>query len=162
MSAKERAMVAEKVDRFQKFVTLGIFVLAISYGLETAQFLVGDATKEILEDITFPLSILVMIIILPNALHFGYLRYKYKKICLEIEGFVMDAVKRASVMSFSLTFVFMVFLDGFMLFNDEAGGDFFPDMPARFYLKVILCFTLTVQSLFFFWYTRDGAGGDGE
>lgn len=160
MTAKDQAYVAEKIDRFQKFVTLGIFVLAIAYTVEVFQFLVSESTRELLEDISFWMSILVILIILPNVLQFGYLRYKFRSFCIEVEGFVLDAVKKASVMSFSLTLAFMVFMDGFLLFNDEGGLDMVADYPPKFYLKIILAFTLYVQSFFFFWYTRDSEGED--
>ena len=97
---------------------------------------------------------------MPSVLGVGYLKYKYRGACIEQEGFVLEAVKKASVMSFSLTFAFMVFINGFLVFNDDAELDFFPDMPVRFYLKSIMAFTLIIQSLFFFWYTRDSSGDD--
>ncbi len=155
MTAKDQAYVAERVDKFQKTVAIGLLVLAASYGVEIAQFTVEEGTQEILERVSFWMSILVIIVILPSVLGIGYLKYKYRGACIEQEGFVLEAVKKAAVMSFSLTFAFMVFIDGFLLFNDDAEMDFFPDMPVKFYLKAIMAFTLTIQSLFFFWYTRD-------
>jgi len=160
MTAKDQAYVAERVDKFQKTIVIGLLVLVAAYGVEIAQFWVDEGTGEILEDVSFWLSVLFIIIILPSVLGVGYLKYKYRGACIEQEGFVLEAVKKASMMSFSLTFAFVVFIDGFLVFNDDAELDFFPDMPVKFYLKSIMAFTLTVQSLFFFWYTRDSSEGD--
>jgi len=160
MTAKDQAYVAERVDRFQKTVAIGLLVLAVAYGFEIAQFWVEEGTGEILEDISFWLSMLVIVIILPSVLGIGYLKFKYKEACIEQEGFVLEAVKKASMMAFSLTFAFMVFIDGFLVFNDDAEMDFFPDMPVKFYLKSIMAFTLIIQSVFFFWYTRDPSEDD--
>jgi len=160
MTAKDQAYVAEKMDRFQKFVAIGILVLAFSYTAEVFQYLVSGSTLEILKSVSFWLGILVILIILPQAIQFGYLRYKYRSFCIEIEGYVLDAVRKASVMSFSLTFCFMVFMDGFLLLNGEADLNVSTEYPARFYLKIILAFTLFIQSIAFFWFTRGGEGDD--
>lgn len=160
MTAKDQAYVAERVDKFQKTIVIGLLVLVVAYGFEIAQFWVEDGSRGILEDISFWLSVLVIVIILPSVLGVGYLKYKYRGACIEQEGFVLEAVKKASVMAFAITFAFMVFIDGFLVFNDDAELDFFPDMPVKFYLKSIMAVTLTVQSLFFFWYTRDTSEDD--
>ncbi|MCH7807555.1 MAG: hypothetical protein IH995_10550 [Proteobacteria bacterium] len=160
MTSKDQAYVAERVDKFQKTIAIGLLVLAAAWGVEIAQFWVEEGTREILEDVSFWMFMLVIVIILPSVLGVGYLKYKYRGACIEQEGFVLEAVKKASVMSFSLTFAFMVFINGFLVFNDDAELDFFPDMPVRFYLKSIMAFTLIIQSLFFFWYTRDSSGDD--
>lgn len=160
MTSKDQAYVAERVDKFQKTIAIGLLVLASAYGFEIAQFWVAEETKDLLENISFGLSILVILIILPSVLSIAYLKYKYRGACIEQEGFVLEAVKKASVMAFSLTFAFMVFIDGFLLFNDDAELDFFPDMPVKFYLKSIMAFTLVIQSLFFFWYIRDDSEGE--
>ena len=160
MTSKDQAYVAERMDKFQKTIAIGLLVLVAAYGFEIAQFWAQESTREILEDISFWISVLVIIIILPSVLGVVYLKYKYRGACIEQEGFVLEAVKKASMMSFALTFSFMVFIDGFLVFNDDAEMDFFPDMPVKFYLKSIMAFTLVIQSLFFFWYTRDSSEDD--
>jgi len=66
MTVKDQAYVAERVDKFQKTIVIGFLVLAVAYGVEISQFWAQEGTREILEDISFWLSVLVIIIILPR------------------------------------------------------------------------------------------------
>lgn len=161
MDYKNQALIAEKVDKFQKTVAVGLFVLALTYVVEVAQFLTTGQTAEILDDIGLGGGILVVLIVFPAFVRFMHLRFKNRKACLETEGFVLQAFKTASSYSFSYTFVFMVFLNAFMVFLEGSGTGFFPDFPPEFYLKTIMAVTLGVHSVSFFLINRESSEDDG-
>ena len=156
MSSKDQAFFAEKVETFQKTVAYGLLVLSLGYGLEAAQFLTDGSAYAFLDEVSSWLAILVIIIVLPAVLRLAYYKYKFRGVKMETEGYVPEAFQRAAVFTFSLTFVFVMLLDGVLPLNSGV----IPEHPPKFYIKGILSFTLGLQSILFLVFNREPSDSD--
>ncbi|GHF24342.1 hypothetical protein GCM10017044_18710 [Kordiimonas sediminis] len=134
-------------EQFLTRTAIGVFIVALSYGLGIGQHFADAATTAYLSTAKTVLSVLVLLLLLPSFLRLLWLRYNHRAEFNSTESYIAAVAKNAGMMTFSLTFVFLIALEA-------ASQSYLPqlqlDMPPSLYLKAVLCFSLLVFSLTFF------------
>jgi len=140
---------AQTIEKFMQRTAAGTFLLAVSYSIGTAEYLVTGDLAETLNLIQKPLGILVILIVAPavwSLMRIG--AFRRPPGCSEPESFVKDMLTRASTLAFSVTFVTLLALQ-------VLSGKIFTDQPAAFFIQIALMVSLYVFSISFFILSRD-------
>ena len=144
-----KVSVAEQIDRMMQRIALGVFLVAIAYGLSIAEFFVSTQTNEILNNVMRVLGVGIFVLVLPQFLKFLMMRHKYSEACKEPEGFVIEMFDKATGKAFQFTFLFLVPLE-------FASDGLLSHLPGEFFIKLIIMVTLAIFSLTFFFLNRAG------
>jgi hypothetical protein len=143
---------AQLVDKFLQRTAIGVFLLSLSYVMSATVYVVGNEAVSHIGTLKLILSALVLMVVFPAFIKYLKLRLDKNKECPDTGGYVMEVSRRAGVMAFSLTFVFLIVIEWM------AGG-FLAGLPAPFFINAILAFTLGVFSITFYFLLR-GEGDD--
>ena len=143
MSTHEEHKQAEFLDRFMRRTAIGVFLVSLAFASSALSFVVGKPLAFSLDKLELGLGLLAVIIVFPPFVKMIRRKFRDRSAVHDSDGFVADAYKRAAEKGFSLTFVFLLF----MVF---VSGRYFPDLPAVFFINVILAFSLGIFSITFF------------
>ena len=155
MTNKKKASVAEQIDKMMQRTALGIFLVAISYAIQTAKFFVTEETGDVLNIIARVLGVIIIILILPGVVKFFNMRRKNRKAGREPDGFVNEMFNKATGKAFQFTFLFLIFFEILSKY-------YLTHLPGEFFIKVIVSVTLAIFSITFFFLNRAGDIGEGE
>ena len=153
MTSKEQASIAEQVDQMMQRIALSVFLVAVAYAISTARFLVDESTKDVLDNISRVLGVVILVLLLPKFLKFVALRRSNRTACKEPEGFVIEMFNQATGKAFQFTFIFLIALE-------FASDTLLANMPGEFFVKLTITFTLAFFSLTFFFLNRAQDGTD--
>lgn len=140
---------AQTIEKFMQRTAMGTFLLAVSYSVGIAEYLVSEEAAATLNLIQKPLGILVILIVAPavwSLIRIG--AFRPKPGCAEPESFVKDMLARASTLAFSITFVTLLALQ-------VLSEKLFTDQPPAFFIQIALMVSLYVFSVSFFVLSRD-------
>ncbi|WP_286830832.1 MULTISPECIES: hypothetical protein [Kordiimonas] len=145
---------AQTLEKFMQRTAIGTFLLAVSYTIGTAEFLVSADLAETLNIIQKPIGLLVILIVAPAVWSLKRIgAIKPRPGCDEPESFVKDMLARASTLAFSITFVVLLALQ---VLSDKI----FTDQPPAFFIGIALMVSLYVFSVSFFVLSRDTGDDD--
>ncbi len=143
---------AELIDRFLQRTAIGVFMLALSYVMSAAEYLVSDEVAGHIDRLQLLLSALIIVVVLPAFLKYLKLKTNKDKECPDTSGYVMEMFKRAGIKAFSLTFIFLIAVNW-------VAEKYLTRLPAPFFINATLAFTLGVFSISFYFLLR---GDDDE
>ena len=144
-----KVSVAEQIDRMMQRIALGVFLVAITYGLSVAEFFVSPQTNEILNNVIRVLGVGIIVLVLPQFLKIVMMKHKNREAFKDPEGFVIEMFDKATGKAFQFTFLFLVFLE-------FASDSLLSHLPGEFFIKLIIMVTLAIFSLTFFFLNRAG------
>ncbi len=145
---------AQMLEKFMQRTATGTFLLAVSYTIGTAEYLVPDGMADTLNILQKPLSLLVILLVAPAVWSMARIgAFKARPGCDEPESFVKEMLARASTLAFSITFVALLALQ-------VLSGKFFTNQPPAFFIGIALMVSLYVFSISFFVLSRDTEDDD--
>lgn len=148
MAQETKSSPAHIIERFLHRTALGTFLLAITYCLNTAGYLIEGDLADSLALVRKVLGVLVILVVLPPLISAARLGAFKPQGCDEPGDYVVLMLSRAGTMAFSLTFVFLLVVE-------NASAHVFTDQPAAFFISAALAVSLLVFSITFFLLTRD-------
>ena len=138
---------AQIIDSSMQRIALGVFLMALAYTMSAAMFVASPGVAELLDKLQLGLGILVLLIVFPAFLRIVKLRRRSGSDCEESDSYIVAMFRKASAKAFSLTFVFLVVMQ---IVTEKLQTD----LPASFFVNLILAFTLAVFSIGFFMLVR--------
>ncbi len=139
---------AEAKDRHIRMAALGLLLIALKFGLDATAHFVSPETAELLDYGTIAASIGAVLLILPLVFYKVFrLDPRDRAVYFSDQSFAMDALKRAQVFSWSVTFLLLVFLE---ILVDEPGA-----LAPGFYLQAALTVMLGSTAVAFLVLSRD-------
>lgn len=145
--AAEQVQPAQIIDSFMQRTALGGFLMALAYAMSAAMLVTSSDLAEVLDKLQLGLGILVILVVFPAFLRIVKLRRRSGSDCEETDGYIVAMFKKASTNAFSLTFVFLIIMQ---VVTEKIQTD----LPASFFVDIILAFTLGVFSITFFMLVR--------
>ncbi len=147
---------AQTLEKFMQRTAIGTFLLAISYTIGTAEYLVSEELADTLNMLQKPLGLLVILLVAPAVWSMARIgAFKARPGCDEPESFVKEMLARASTLAFSITFVTLLALQ-------VLSGKVFADQPPAFFIGIALMVSLYVFSISFFVLSRETEDDDDE
>ena len=144
MTTKNPVSQAEIIDKITQRGALAALVLALVTASSAATYLVSPETGWYLEITERVLAVLVVLIILAGApLMIRKIRLRRKNPGMAPESFITDVARQAMTVSWSLTFLTLVFLD-------LADGRYVADLPSLFIMDLAKTIMLGAFAVSFF------------
>jgi hypothetical protein len=147
MSKQSQLSSAEFIDHFLRRSALGVLLLALAYGAAALALLVGPTLSVWLGYVQLGLSLAILVVVFPSF--WRYLRWRGRRMsgCAESDSYLAAQFQRASARAFSASFIGLVVLE-------VVVRKAYPALPAGLALNAILCLSLGVMSLAFFFFDR--------
>jgi len=139
---------AQIADNLIQKTAAGLFLLAASYALSAAIIVSSEESGSYLENVKLALRLIVLVIVFPAFFSFIRMRISRKEYCQESEGYIAEMFKQACVYGFSFTFISLLILK----FLVPLYGN---DLPADFFINIIMALSLGVFSITFYLLIRD-------
>jgi hypothetical protein len=139
----KQVLPAQIIDSFMQRTAMGVFLMALAYTVSAAMFVASPRVAELLDKLQLGLGIVVLLVVFPAFLRIVKLRRRSGSDCEETDSYIVAMFRKASTTAFSLTFVFLVVMQ---VVTEKLQSD----LPASFYVNLILAFTLGVFSIIFF------------
>lgn len=156
MDYKNDVTLAETADFHKQLTAVAVFLVAIKYAASAAAFLVDEALGQYFDWIEIGTTLAVVLLVLPMV------AWKYSKLSkaqrsqyLEPDGYLATVLKQAMSKSWTVTFIFLTFLEVFV-------KERWLWLPSEFFIQVVLALMLAVFSLTFFYLSRANGGDDYE
>lgn len=139
---------AEIMESFLQNIAIAVFLTALAFAAKAAIHLVPPEIAGYLRPLKTILGIGAVVLILPGYLQFlRRFTRSQRKACVQSEGFVAHAFRKACAKAFELTFVFLVILN-------FITRDHLQDLPTVFFMQFLTFLTLVVFSIAFFVFSR--------
>ena len=155
MSDRKPLSSAQFVDRFMTRTATGVLLVSLAYAATTVEYFAPETLAFYLDKLALILGLLAVVIVFPQFVQLIRRRTKLGIGKNEPEGFVIEVYKRAAERAFSLTFIFLLFMD-VMTDRGLAG------LPAEVVVETIIAFSLAIFSLSFFIFNRAFDGEDDD
>ncbi len=153
MTEKKTISAAQLYERITVRTAIAILLLAANHCLELVAYFSEAGLAKVLDKSGVVFAALVIVLILPSAVQLK----RYKRIhagsCREPEGFILEAFKKASLISFGASFISLSLFKPLALLN-------FNEMPADFMLNLALSILLGSMGIAFFYYSKDDSEED--
>lgn len=153
MSAKDGIPIAEAMDRHMRFVVLGMFLFSLKWAAAAATHLAGQEMAGYLNlasDIATGLGLAIILFALAWKLRrLSKIPRGQRRAFLDPDGYVADVFKKSCVISWSWTFVVLVFMEA-------AARKQLGTLPSEFFVRFSIFAMLAVFSVSFFIRSRGG------
>lgn len=143
MSKENSETTAQFVDKFLHRTAIGVFLMTLAYAVSSAMYLVSAEVAVTLDVVELLLALAAVVVVLPVFIKFVRLRSKQQCNQSESDGYMAHVLNKACVKAFSFTFVFLILLE-------PTTEKYLTELPADFFINLILSFSLGVFSLTFF------------
>ena len=147
MNAAKNLSAAELLDQFMQALAIALFLFALKFAISAGMHFADSTFLTLLDWAELGVALLAIAILLPAAFHYRRLKSRLGQRFLESDGYVADIFKKSFAKSFSITFLFLVLLE--IVTKNQ-----FLDLPARFFVQVILTMMLGTFGLTFFILSR--------
>lgn len=155
MPATKPPNTALLLERFMQRTALGVFLLALRYGMTAAGPLLGEELMALVRYLQLALSLLIVLLVLPAFWHYLKLRRQRRADCANPDSFVLEMFRRAALIAFSYSFVLLVLLD---LVSRKS----LVYLSAPLVINLVLSFMLAVFSISFYLLSRLDEPDDDE
>lgn len=144
---------AEFLDLFIRRSALGVFLLALAYGLAALASVLGDEWAAGLGYVQLGLSFAILVVVFPVFWRYLRLRGTRAAGCPSPESYLASQFQKASAWGFTAMFIVLVLMEALV-------RKLFPETPAERVLNLALALGLTVFSLAFFFLSRADLGDE--
>ena len=147
-SPRTTASPAEDKDRHIRLAALGLLLIALKFGLDATAHFVSPDAAQLLDYGTIAASLGAVLLILPLVFYkFFRLDPQDRAVYFSDQSFAIDALKRAQVFSWSVTFLLLI---GLEITADDPGA-----LAPDFYLQAALAVMLGSAAVAFLVLSRD-------
>lgn len=146
---------AQLYDRFLNRVAIGLFIVAISLGVDCLRYVLEFEAHETLRYVRRGMTILLFIAVLPTFLKVMRLRFKNRAACREPESFIVDIYKNACVHGFTVAMLMLLGAQVIVGPNTNV-------LPTEFFIKAILGAGFLAVAISFFVQQRGSDGDDSD
>lgn len=148
MFFKKNETMPQFADRFLRIVAFALLLMSVSYAAAAISHFAGPDYVDPLETVRAIFGLTAAGIVLLPFMRLMYLRAKGGKNCAkEPEGFIAEIYAKSTIMSFSVAFVGMVFMEPIV-------AKIRPDIPPEFVIQVVLSVMMAVLGINFFVQSR--------
>jgi len=147
-SPRTTASPAEDKDRHIRLAALGLLLIALKFGLDATAHLAPPDAAQLLDYGAIAASLGAVLLILPLVFYkFFQLDPQDRAVYFSDQSFAIDALKRAQVFSWSVTFLLLI---GLEITADDPGA-----LAPDFYLQAALAVMLGSAAVAFLVLSRD-------
>lgn len=147
-------------DFYLNIIPFGMFMVSISYGGEAINIYTEDRWEYIFEFFQTFFAIAILVVGIPATIYNAYLELRKRKqnprpTSLIEAGFMQTMYNTSAVRSFSFVFILLLAVE-------QLGPRILPDMPAKFWLEVVISATLMFFSISFWVDMLKSGAEDGD
>lgn len=144
MLFKKNETMPQFADRFLRIVAFALLLMSVSYASAAIAHFAGPEYENPLETVRAIFGLGAAAIVILPFLKLMAIRAKGGKDCQkEPEGFIAEIYAKSTIMSFSVAFVGMVFMEPIV-------GKIFTELPPAFVIQVVLSVMMAVLGTNFF------------
>ena len=133
-------------DHYLNIIPFGMFMISVSYAGEAINIYTDNRWESIFEFFQTFFAIAIILVGIPATIYSAVLeirkRRQNSKYAGVEAGFVQTQYNTTAVRSFSFVFILLLVVE-------QLGPRMLPDMPAKFFLEVVISATLMFFSLSF-------------
>ncbi len=146
-------------DHYLNIIPFGMFMVSVSYAGEAINIYTDNRWESIFEFFQTFFAITIILVGIPATIYNAVLEIRKRRqnprpSSVVEAGFVQTQYNTTAVRSFSFVFILLLVVE-------QMGPRVLPDMPAKFFLEVIISATLMFFSLSF-WYDMLKSDGDSD
>jgi hypothetical protein len=134
-------------DLYLNIIPFGMFMISIAYAGEAINIYTDDRWESVFEIFQRFFAITILVVGIPATIYNAFLEIRKRRqtprpTSVIEAGFMQTQYNTSAVRSFSFVFIFL-------LAAEQLGPRILPDMPAKFWLEVVISATLMFFSISF-------------